>query len=117
MVEITATAAQKVQELMAQEGNGSYSLRLFVSGGGCAGYSYGMAFDNEERDGDTIAEVQGVPLLIDEDSAPLLRGAEIDYINTIEGAGFTIHNPNAVHQCSCGHSFTTEDGEACHSHC
>ncbi len=117
MVEITATAAEKVQELMAQEGDGSYSLRLFVSGGGCAGYSYGMAFDNEEREGDTIAEVQGVRLLIDENSAPLLKGAEIDYINTIEGAGFTIHNPNAVHQCSCGHSFTTEDGEACQSHC
>ncbi|MDA8345206.1 MAG: iron-sulfur cluster assembly accessory protein [Thermaerobacter sp.] len=115
MVQISTAAAQKVQELMAQEG-GSQSLRLFVSGGGCAGYSYGMAFDNEERDGDEVAEVAGVRLIVDENSAPLLRGAEIDYVDSIQGSGFTIHNPNAVKSCSCGHSFSTEEGSV-HSHC
>ncbi len=116
MVQITASAAQKVQELMAQEG-GAQSLRLFVTGGGCAGYSYGMAFDNEEREGDEIAEVSGVRLIVDESSAPLLRGAEIDYIDSIQGSGFTIHNPNAVKSCSCGHSFTTDEEQGVHSHC
>lgn len=116
MVQITTAAAEKVQELMAQE-DGAQSLRLFVSGGGCAGFSYGMAFDNEEREGDEIAEVSGVRLLIDESSAPLLRGAQIDYIDSIQGSGFTINNPNAVRSCSCGHSFTTDEEKGVHSHC
>lgn len=116
MVMVTEAAAGKVLELIQSEAEGSQSLRLFVTGGGCAGYSYGMAFDNELREGDSVQEQNGFRLLIDSESSPLLEGAEIDYIDSIQGSGFTINNPNAVKSCSCGHSFNTEDQDV-HSHC
>lgn len=116
MVTITETAAGKVLELLQTEAEGAQGLRLFVSGGGCAGYSYGMAFDNDLHEGDAVQEAHGVRLLIDSESAPLLDGAEIDYIDSIQGSGFTIHNPNAVKSCSCGHSFNTS-GDGVASHC
>lgn len=116
MVTISESAAGKVLELMQGEAEGTQSLRLFVTGGGCAGYSYGMAFDDEMRDGDAVQEINGIRLVIDGESAPLLDGAAIDYIDSIQGSGFTIHNPNAVHSCSCGHSFNTT-GDGVKSHC
>jgi len=113
VVSITAEAAVKVKELLAQEPEGTH-LRLFVTRGGCSGYSYGMALDNERREGDQIVDQSGVLLLVDGLAARLLRGAQIDYTKSVMGEGFSLRNPNAVSTCGCGHSFTTaeDSGEA-----
>jgi len=116
VVTITPHAAGKVREMMEEQGALNKGLRVFVTGGGCAGYSYGMAFDERGED-DTVAEVEGVDVLVDSDSLPILEGAVVDYIDDLTGAGFTIQNPNAVKTCGCGHSFTTDEGSAVHSHC
>lgn len=114
MITLTELAAEKVRLLGAQEGKVG-PLRVFVTGGGCAGYSYGMAFD-EVREDDEVVEQHGVQIVIDRESLPLLRGATIDYVESLTGSGFTIDNPNAVRSCSCGHSFNT-DGDHVRSHC
>lgn len=116
MVTITPHAAGKVKEMMEEQGAANMGLRVFVTGGGCAGYSYGMAFD-DMNEGDTVAEVGGLDIFVDPDSLPILEGAVVDYIDDLTGSGFTIHNPNAVKTCGCGHSFTTDEGSAVHSHC
>ncbi len=109
VVTITDEALGQLKTLLEQEGNPDLGLRLFVSGGGCSGLQYGMAFDNEIRDGDEVVEQSGVKVIVDDFSAPHVRGSEIDYVEGLMGAGFTVHNPNAVHSCSCGHSFDTGD--------
>lgn len=116
MVTITPHAAEKVKEMMREQGATEMGLRVFVTGGGCAGYSYGMAFDRESE-GDTVQSVNGVQVFVDGESLPILEGAEVDYIDDLSGSGFTIKNPNAVKTCGCGHSFTTDDDKAVHSHC
>ncbi|MGH2452954.1 MAG: iron-sulfur cluster insertion protein ErpA [bacterium] len=107
-INITAEAASKVKDLLAQEEEGT-ALRLFVTKGGCSGYSYGMALDSEVREGDQVVDQHGVRLLVDGLAVRLLRGAQIDYTRTVMGEGFTLRNPNAVSTCGCGHSFTTAD--------
>ena len=96
----------------------SGALRVFVVGGGCSGYQYGMALAQEIEDGDMVVEQSGVKILVDPDSVPLLRGAEIDYVDDLMKSGFTIFNPNAARSCACGSSFQTADGSgqarACH---
>jgi iron-sulfur cluster assembly accessory protein len=114
MITITELAAKKVLELGEQEGKVG-PLRVFVTGGGCAGFSYGMAFD-EVREDDEVAVQHGIEIVIDKESLPLLKGATIDYVESLTGSGFTIENPNAVKSCSCGHSFNT-DGDPVRSHC
>lgn len=109
VVTITDEALGQLKNLLEQEGNPDLGLRLFVSGGGCSGLQYGMAFDDEIRDGDEVVEQSGVKVIVDDFSAPHVRGSEIDYVDGLMGAGFTVHNPNAVHSCSCGHSFDTGD--------
>ncbi|MBO0707650.1 MAG: iron-sulfur cluster insertion protein ErpA [Candidatus Dormibacteraeota bacterium] len=109
VVTITDEALGQLQTLLEQEGNPDLGLRLFVSGGGCSGLQYGMAFDDEIREGDEVVEQGGVKIIVDDFSAPHVRGSEIDYVDGLMGAGFTVHNPNAVHSCSCGHSFDTGD--------
>ena len=109
VVTITDEALGQLKNLLEQEGNPDLGLRLFVSGGGCSGLQYGMAFDDEVRDGDEVVEQSGVKIIVDDFSAPHVRGSEIDYVDGLMGAGFTVHNPNAVHSCSCGHSFDTGD--------
>ena len=86
------------------------SLRVFVVGGGCSGYQYGMALAREFDDEDLVVEHSGIKLVVDPDSAPLLEGAEIDYVDDLMKAGFTIYNPNAVKSCACGTSFQTAEG-------
>lgn len=107
-IDITAEAASKVKDLLAQEQEGT-ALRLFVTKGGCSGYSYGMALETEVREGDQVVDQHGVRLLVDGLAVRLLRGAQIDYTRTVMGEGFTLRNPNAVSTCGCGHSFTTAD--------
>jgi len=107
-INITAEAASKVKDLLAQEQEGT-ALRLFVTKGGCSGYSYGMALETEVREGDQVVDQHGVRLLVDGLAVRLLRGAQIDYTRTVMGEGFMLRNPNAVSTCGCGHSFTTAD--------
>jgi iron-sulfur cluster insertion protein len=102
----TDTAADKVRQLIAEEGDERLMLRVFVQGGGCSGFQYGFTFEQELGDGDTIVEKNGVKLLIDPMSYQYLVGAEIDYSEGLEGAQFVIRNPNASTTCGCGSSFS-----------
>lgn len=108
-VSITDKASEKVKSLLKEKGAESGALRVFVAGGGCSGYQYGMAIAQEVEEDDFVIEQGGVRLLIDPESAPLLKGAEIDYVEDIMKSGFTIFNPNAVKSCACGSSFDTAD--------
>ena len=120
MITITDKAAEKVKGLLHEKGAASGALRVFVAGGGCSGYQYGMALAQEAEEDDLVVEHDGVRLLVDPESAPLLTGAEIDYVEDIMKSGFTIFNPNAVRSCACGSSFDTADAagagqaHACH---
>jgi iron-sulfur cluster insertion protein len=100
------SAASKVKELIDEEGNPDLKLRVFVTGGGCAGFQYGFTFDEAVNDDDATMEKNGVTLLIDAMSYQYLVGAEIDYQEGIEGAQFVIKNPNASTTCGCGSSFS-----------
>ncbi|MCK5876183.1 MAG: iron-sulfur cluster insertion protein ErpA [Candidatus Marithrix sp.] len=102
----TDGAAVKVQQLIDEENNTDLMLRVFVQGGGCSGFQYGFTFDESVQEGDTVVENQGVKLLIDPMSYQYLVGAEIDYVEDLEGSQFVIRNPNAVTTCGCGSSFT-----------
>lgn len=102
----TDSAANKVRELIAEEGNPDLKLRVFVSGGGCSGFQYGFTFDEISNEDDTVVEKEGVTLLIDPMSYQYLSGAEIDYTEGLEGAQFVIRNPNATSTCGCGSSFS-----------
>jgi iron-sulfur cluster insertion protein len=103
----TDNAANKVKELIEEEGNNDLKLRVFVSGGGCSGFQYGFTFDEIQNDDDTAMEKNGVTLLIDAMSYQYLVGAEIDYQEGLEGAQFVIKNPNATSTCGCGSSFSS----------
>lgn len=102
----TDSAAQKVHELIQEEGNPELKLRVFVQGGGCSGFQYGFTFDEVTNEDDTIMEKNGVALLIDAMSYQYLVGAEIDYKDDLNGAQFVIKNPNASTTCGCGSSFS-----------
>ena len=102
----TNSAAMKVRQLIDEEGDQNLMLRVFVSGGGCSGFQYGFTFDQNETDGDTIVENQGVKLLVDPMSVQYLMGAQIDYTEGLEGSQFVIRNPNATTTCGCGSSFS-----------
>ncbi len=102
----TDSAANKVAELVAEEGNPDLKLRVFVQGGGCSGFQYGFTFDEVANEDDTQMAKNGVTLLIDSMSLQYLVGAEIDYKDDLQGAQFVIKNPNATTTCGCGSSFS-----------
>jgi iron-sulfur cluster insertion protein len=102
----TDTAANKVLELIKEEGNDGLMLRVFVQGGGCSGFQYGFTFVEQSEEDDIVVENQGVKLLIDPMSFQYLSGAEIDYKDSLEGSHFVIRNPNATTTCGCGSSFS-----------
>ncbi len=102
----TDNAADKVRQLIDEEGNPELKLRVFVSGGGCSGFQYGFSFEEARQEDDTAMEKNGVTLLIDPMSFQYLVGAEIDYQDNVEGAQFVIKNPNATSTCGCGSSFS-----------
>ncbi len=106
---LSAVASTKVRELLEQEGNPDLGLRVYVAGGGCSGLQYGMALDDNTLDDDYVVGVEGIRVLVDSESARFLEGSEIDYVDSLMGAGFTVNNPNAVSTCGCGHSFRTAD--------
>jgi iron-sulfur cluster insertion protein len=102
----TDNAANKVKQLIEEEGNADLKLRVFVTGGGCSGFQYGFTFDETVNEDDTSMEKNGVTLLIDPMSYQYLVGAEIDYQEGLEGAQFVIKNPGATSTCGCGSSFS-----------
>lgn len=101
---LTEKAAEKVKAAMEKQGKPDAGLRIYVSGGGCSGFQYGLAFD-KKSDRDHVIEMHGVKILVDEESARYLDGSEIDYVESVMGEGFMVNNPNAVETCGCGHSF------------
>jgi iron-sulfur cluster assembly protein len=111
LLSLTEAAAVKVKQLMAEEPEGEATvLRVAIQGGGCSGFQYGLGFDRGSQEGDLELELHGVPVVVDPFSAPYLKGAEIDYVDSIQAAGFAISNPNASSSCGCGHSFQVEEG-------
>jgi iron-sulfur cluster insertion protein len=105
MITITSTAEEKIRELM-QEEKDTVGLRVYVKGGGCHGYQYGMAFESTMSDDDTVIEKGNVKVIMDSQSAPLLAGCEVDYHDSVQGSGFAIKNPQAKTTCGCGSSFS-----------
>ena len=103
----TDNAANKVKQLIDEEGNLELKLRVFVSGGGCSGFQYGFTFEETRNDDDAAMVKNGVTLLVDPMSYQYLAGSEIDYTEGVEGAQFVIKNPNATSTCGCGSSFST----------
>ena len=110
LITITELAAEKARELMVSRELPDGALPVFVAGGGCSGYQYGMALARSAEDDDIILEENDVRIVVDPESAQYLEGAEIDYVDDIMKSGFSIHNPNATKSCACGSSFQTEDG-------
>jgi iron-sulfur cluster assembly protein len=111
MITITSSAADQLQSVMQEKGIGDHALRVFVSGGGCSGLSYGLTFAEGPEIGDQIFKSGAVQVVVDPGSIQYLDGAEIDYIDSLMGGGFRIENPQAVRSCACGSSFQTTAGE------
>lgn len=107
IVSITEPAAKKVKEFMEREGKSSGALRLYVTGGGCSGLTYGLAIEGEASQEDHVIEEFGLKILVDVFSAKYVKGSIIDYIDSLQGSGFKIDNPNIISTCACGHSFHT----------
>jgi len=106
MISLTSVAAGKVKEIMTQQNPTPSALRVAVVGGGCSGFSYHMAFENQENESDNIYQFDGLKVLVDQMSEMYLDGVEIDYIETLEGAGFKFNNPNVKSTCGCGSPFS-----------
>ena len=107
VVTMTARATDKLKEVIAKQGRADLALRVYVTPGGCSGFSYGMTFAEGREQDDTLVEHDGVRIVVDPMSAMYLKGSEIDFVDALMGGGFTVYNPNAVKSCSCGHSFDT----------
>jgi iron-sulfur cluster assembly accessory protein len=111
-ISITPSAAEKVTELLSREiaanpeehEGKTYALRIAVQPGGCAGLRYALYFDDRKLDDDQVENVSGVEIRLDKMSAPYMKGAEVDYVDTLSQSGFTINNPNAKGTCACGDS-------------
>ena len=109
---VTPAAVSIIQNLLQERSIPNHALRVFVTGGGCSGMQYGMAFEEGSQDYDTVVAVDNVRLLIDPTSMVYLKGATIDFVDSLIGGGFRIDNPNAVSTCGCGHSFKSSESEA-----
>jgi iron-sulfur cluster assembly protein/iron-sulfur cluster insertion protein len=105
-INLTDAAAAKVAELVKQEGNAELALRVAVRPGGCSGYSYEMFFDSEFAEDDLVSQFGDVKVVVDPSSLPLIMGATLDFKDGLQGAGFSINNPNAQRSCGCGSSFS-----------
>jgi len=112
---VTPSAVAIIKNLLQQREIPNHALRVFVTGGGCSGMQYGMAFQEEAEPSDTVVETGGIRLLIDATSLIYLTGATVDYVDTLIGGGFRIDNPNAASSCGCGHSFKANDGSGAES--
>ena len=105
MITVTDMATSKIKELIVEEQD-AVGLRIYVRGGGCHGYQYGMAFESKIGDDDTVIEKNGIQIILDPQSAPLLSGTEVDYVDSVQGSGFAVKNPQAKTTCGCGSSFS-----------
>ena len=105
-IKMTDSAARKVKSLIDEEENNQLKLRVYITGGGCAGFSYGFSFDEDIKEGDTIVTKDEVTMLVDSLSIQYLAGSEVDYTEGLQGARFVINNPNAETTCGCGSSFS-----------
>jgi iron-sulfur cluster assembly protein len=110
VISMTPAAADAVRELFAKRNLEGYALRVFVQGGGCSGFQYGMALENNFREQDTVVNCHGVDVVVDEVSIQYMTGSNIDYVDDVMGSGFKVENPNAVSACGCGSSFQAKDG-------
>ena len=107
MINVSETAAEKINELLSEENKAGSGLRVFVQGGGCSGFQYGLMIEeNGQGSGDAVFESHGVKLFVDPISVRYLKGAEVDFVDNNMGGGFTIKNPNAKSTCGCGSSFS-----------
>ncbi len=113
MITFTDKGAEKVREFLATQGTdiGTAGLRVGVRGGGCSGFQYALAFD-QQRDGDEIFTDHGLKILVDGPSLPYVQGAVVDYVESLQGAGFKVENPNVIAACGCGSSFRVAEEEA-----
>lgn len=109
---LTPAAAQAVRDLLEKRNLEGYALRVFISGGGCSGFQYGMALEGNIRENDLSQEFDGIKVVVDEVSINYLHGASVDYVEGVMGSGFKIENPNAIASCGCGNSFRTQDDSA-----
>jgi iron-sulfur cluster assembly accessory protein len=118
LVVLSDSAAGKLQALVEAEQNPQMGLRVYVYSGGCSGFRYGMMLEDQPSSEDVTVESKGIKVYVDKQSTQYLLGSEIDYLDTLMGAGFTVNNPNAVSACGCGSSFRTSDSAgapgACH---
>lgn len=112
MVTLTDRAAEQIKELLQKQEKPEAMLRVFVAGGGCSGFSYGMTLEDAAMEGDVESEVNGVKVIVDPRSAMYIDGANVDFVENMMGGGFKIDNPNAASSCGCGSSFTPKEGEA-----
>ncbi len=107
MITVTEQAAYQIKDMLKDAEDGEKYVRLAVHGGGCSGLSYGLGFEREPNEDDTVLEFFGVEFVIDKESATIVKGVKIDYKQSMLGGGFTIDNPNAIASCGCGSSFRT----------
>ncbi len=107
MITISHEAVSQLKSFLQDNDSPEAGLRVFVAPGGCSGLQYGMTIEDNAEEGDEIIETDGVRLMVDNFSAMYLAGSEVDYVNSLMGGGFTVHNPNAVSGCACGHSFNS----------
>jgi iron-sulfur cluster assembly protein len=111
MITLTDGAANQIKGLLESQGKVDARLRVFVAGGGCSGFQYGMSLEEAPMEGDQEFTINGVNVIIDPRSAMYVEGAEVDYVDSLMGGGFKIDNPNAASTCGCGTSFTPKEGE------
>jgi iron-sulfur cluster assembly protein len=109
VLSLSDAAAAKLRDLTKEETNPDIGLRVYVYSGGCSGFRYGMMLEDQPTPDDRVLSANGLKVYVDDKSIPLLMGSEIDYVDTLMGAGFTVNNPNAVAACGCGSSFRTAD--------
>jgi iron-sulfur cluster assembly protein len=117
VVSLTDAAVSKLQELTKEETNPAIGLRVYVYSGGCSGFRYGMMLEDAPTPEDQVLDASGIKVYVDGQSISLLQGSQIDYVDTLMGAGFTVNNPNAVAACGCGSSFRTAEDEGAPKGC
>ncbi len=116
LVTLSPLAIERVKQFIDKDNSGADGLRVFVMAGGCSGHQYGMVLEKDAKSDDFTFEDGGVKVYIDNQSAKLLLGSNIDFVESVQGSGFKINNPNAVSSCGCGNSFSADGGEHGHSH-
>lgn len=117
VVKITDGAIAQIKNMMKQNEEENAFLRVSVKGGGCSGLSYGMGLDYEKKENDLCFELNGLQVVVDEESAAILKGTIIDYKESLMGGGFTMENPNAIASCGCGSSFRTAENAGAPADC